>query len=196
MDKPAIRQQVRQRRNALTPTEQQHAAEQLIHQVAALADTPNVQKVGLYLSFDGELNTQPCIEYLWALGKDVYVPVLHPFRTGYLLFVNYAPDSEMVSNQFNIREPKLTCQQICPLAQLDLLFTPLVAFDEQGNRLGMGGGFYDRTLSVHQRDKRTKPQLIGLAHDCQQFDVLPIEPWDIRLNKIVTPSSVFSWTQN
>lgn len=196
MDKQAIRQDVRKRRNALTPQEQQHFSRQLVDQVLSQSSVASAKRIGLYLSFDGELNTHDTIEALWDAGKRVYVPVLHPFRKGYLVFVEYSPSTPMVRNQFNIQEPKLTCQQICPLSELDILFTPLVAFDESGNRLGMGGGFYDRTLSIHQRESRTKPELIGLAHDCQKYDALPIEPWDIKVNKIVTPSLIYTWSQN
>lgn len=193
MDKQSIRQQVRQRRNALSNDQQQQAAEQLTQQVFSLAQLHSADRVGLYLSFDGELNTRHCIQALWDAGKQVYVPVLHPFRKGYLVFVRYSADTDMVNNKFGIQEPKLTCQNICPLAELDLLFMPLVAFDESGNRLGMGGGFYDRTLSVHQREKRSKPHLIGLAHHCQKYTCLPTEPWDIRVNKIITPEQIYHW---
>lgn len=194
MDKQAIRQQVRERRNTLTSQEQKHAAQQLVTSINALECLPHSAKIGLYLSFDGELNTHPVIEALWEKHKQVFVPVLHPFRQGYLVFVEYTPNTPMLSNQFNIREPQLTCQHICPLSELDILFMPLVAFDALGNRLGMGGGFYDRTLSVHHQESRQKPSLIGLAHDCQKFDKLPIEPWDIKINKIITPTTTLNFS--
>ena len=97
--------------------------------------------VALFLSFDGELDTQPLIDQLWRAGKKVYLPVLHPFSKGNLLFLHYHPHSELVVNRLKITEPKLDVRDVLPLSQLDVLITPLVAFDEQGQRLGMGGGF-------------------------------------------------------
>ena len=85
-------------------------------------------------------------------------------------------------NQFGILEPPLNVQEILPTEKLDIIFTPLVAFDKQGNRLGMGGGFYDRTL----QDWRSKNFIpVGLAHQCQQIEALPVESWDIPLFDIL-----------
>lgn len=67
---------------------------------------------------------------------------------------------------------------------------PLVAFDEYGQRLGMGGGFYDRTL---QNWQHYKMQPVGYAHDCQLVEKLPVEEWDIPLPAVVTPSKVWEW---
>ncbi len=79
-------------------------------------------------------------------------------------------------NRLKIREPKLDVRDVLPLAELDVLVTPLVAFDVSGQRLGMGGGFYDRTL---QNWQQYRLQPVGYAHDCQQVDSLPSEEWDI-----------------
>ncbi|SQD01821.1 ligase [Escherichia coli] len=84
--------------------------------------------VAVFLSFDGELDTQPLIEQLWRAGKRVYLPVLHPFSAGNLLFLNYHPQSELVMNRLKIHEPKLDVRDVLPLSRLDVLITPLVAF--------------------------------------------------------------------
>ncbi|SUH35064.1 ligase [Salmonella enterica subsp. enterica] len=97
--------------------------------------------VAVFLSFDGELDTQPLIEQLWQAGKRVYLPVLHPFSPGNLLFLHYHPQSALVTNRFKIREPRLDVRDVLPLAKLDVLVTPLVAFDEDGQRLGMAADF-------------------------------------------------------
>ena len=96
----------------------------------------------------------------------------------------------MTRNRFNIEEPTLDSTAIIELTAHDCLLMPLVGFDAKGNRLGMGGGFYDRTLAPLQRlcDGPPRPLLIGVAHDCQQVPVLPIEPWDIPLDVIITPT--------
>lgn len=81
-------------------------------------------------------------------------------------------------NRLKIHEPKLDVRDVLPLSRLDVLITPLVAFDEYGQRLGMGGGFYDRTL---QNWQHYKMQPVGYAHDCQLVEKLPVEEWDIPL---------------
>ncbi|RBP61959.1 5-formyltetrahydrofolate cyclo-ligase [Brenneria salicis ATCC 15712 = DSM 30166] len=185
-----IRQDVRQRRRQLTPDQQALFAEQAMDQVCRHPKITQADSIAAFLSFDGELDTQPLIQQLWRQSKRVYLPVLHPFSAGHLLFLRYMPDSELVLNRLKILEPRLDVRQVLPLRRLDVLLTPLVAFDSQGQRLGMGGGFYDRTL---QDWSRQGPYPIGLAHDCQLVDCLPTEPWDIPLPEIITPSRCWRW---
>ncbi|AIA69465.1 5-formyltetrahydrofolate cyclo-ligase [Pectobacterium atrosepticum] len=187
-----IRQAVRQQRRLLTPEQQRLFALQACERVMAHPKIIRADSVAVFLSFDGELDTHPLIQQLWQQGKRVYLPVLHPFRAGYLLFLRYALDTELVRNRLKIMEPRLDVRQVLPLPQLDILLTPLVAFDHQGQRLGMGGGFYDRTLQYRNQMSRG-PYPIGLAHDCQQVDALPVESWDIPLPEIITPSRHWQW---
>ncbi|MBW9849312.1 5-formyltetrahydrofolate cyclo-ligase, partial [Escherichia coli] len=118
-------------------------------------------------------------------GKGVNFPVLNPFRADNLLFLDSHPQSELVMNRLKIHEPKLDLRDVLPLSRLGVLITPLVAFDEYGKRLGMGGGFYDRTL---QNWQHYKMQPAGSAHDFQLVEKLPVEAWDIPLPVVVTPS--------
>ncbi|MFJ5485470.1 5-formyltetrahydrofolate cyclo-ligase [Pectobacterium actinidiae] len=187
-----IRQAVRQQRRLLTPEQQSRFAQQACDRVMAHPKIIRADSVAVFLSFDGELDTSPLIQQLWQQEKRVYLPVLHPFCTGYLLFLRYAPDTELVRNRLKIMEPHLDVRQVLPLPQLDILLTPLVAFDRQGQRLGMGGGFYDRTLQYRNLMSRG-PYPIGLAHDCQMVDALPVESWDIPLPEIITPSRHWQW---
>ncbi|MCA3916296.1 5-formyltetrahydrofolate cyclo-ligase [Vibrio vulnificus] len=187
-----IRTLIRQRRNQLCSDTQYQAALDLTAHFAQLDELTDAQHIALYLSADGELDTKPLIEWLWELGKQVYLPVIHPFSKGQLLFLHYHHHTDLIYNRYGILEPKLDKRHIIPLAELDLICTPLVAFDSTGQRLGMGGGYYDRTL---ERWFRTglgaKP--IGIAHDCQHVEQLPCEVWDIPLPKIVTPSQIWQW---
>ncbi|CAM7553842.1 MAG: 5-formyltetrahydrofolate cyclo-ligase [Enterobacteriaceae bacterium] len=185
-----IRKIIRQRRRALTAGQQEHFSIAAAARMMAYPPVVMAHTVALFLSFDGELDTQPLIEQLWRSGKRVYLPVLHPFSPGNLLFLQYHPHSELVINRLKIQEPKLDVRDVLPLAQLDVLITPLVAFDSQGQRLGMGGGFYDRTL---QNWQQYGLQPVGYAHDCQHVDMLSVEEWDIPLPAVVTPSRLWSW---
>ena len=177
-----LRQQIRKTRANLTALQQQQAEDSITQQALAFIEERNAQHIALYVSFDGEISTDKLIKTLWAQGKQVYLPVLHPFNPNHLLFLRYLPDTPMLKNKFGIWEPKLNVQSVLPLEELDILFTPLVAFDKQGNRLGMGGGFYDRTLQ-NWRNSSFIP--VGLAHQCQQVEQLPTEAWDVPLHQIL-----------
>lgn len=190
-----IRISVRQLRKNLSADFQHHAAQNIATRVMELPRVQNAHTVSLFLSFDGELNTRPLIERLWQAGKSVYLPVLHPFSRSNLLFLRYSAESEMVLNHFGIEEPRLNVQQVLPVSRLDIIFTPLVAFDATGQRLGMGGGFYDRTLQDWESAylQQCGPYPIGLAHDCQRVDALPVQEWDVPLPEIITPSTHYRW---
>ena len=177
-----LRQQIRKTRANLTALQQQQAENSITQQALAFIEERNAQHIALYVSFDGEISTDKLIKTLWAQDKHVYLPVLHPFNPNHLLFLRYLPDTPMLKNKFGIWEPKLNVQNVLPLDELDILFTPLVAFDKEGNRLGMGGGFYDRTLQNWQNSSFIT---VGLAHQCQQVEQLPTEAWDVPLYRIL-----------
>lgn len=177
-----LRRQIRKIRQKMTALEQAQAEQRITEQALQLIEQRQAQHIALYLSFDGEVSTALLIQTLWQQGKSVYLPVLHPFSAGNLLFLCYQAQTPLHINQFGIQEPRLDVRQVLPLNELDIIFTPLVAFDRQGNRLGMGGGFYDRTLQQWQQ-KSFIP--VGLAHQCQQVEKLPVETWDIPLERIL-----------
>ena len=191
-----IRAEIRNTRKNLSNNQQIIAAQSLkmnFIQHLKSEKTTNSKHVAIYLSNDGELDTSLLIKELWNLNHAVYLPIIHPFNGANLLFQRYEKNSPMRANRYGILEPKLNCSQICPLPALDYLLMPLVAFDKQGNRLGMGGGFYDRTLARLHEQNWQKPQLIGLAHKCQKVDALPIESWDVPLKTIITPDKTYCW---
>lgn len=187
-----IRQQIRQRRQHLTAGHQHQASLALLQQAQQCEKIEQAQHIALYLSNDGEISTRPLINWLWQTNRQVYLPVLHPFSNGHLLFLHYSPDTHMTTNRYGIQEPKLDIRLVQPLNNIDVICTPLVAFDQSGQRLGMGGGYYDRTL--HQwHQYQCGPYPLGLAHDCQYVEHLPSEAWDVPLPKILTPSTLYQW---
>lgn len=191
-----IRQELRKARNSLSENEQKLASKQLkvnfIQHLKKVNNTKNCH-IGIYFSNDSEIDTSLLIKELWSFKHHLYLPIIHPFNGTTLLFQRYEENSPMRANRYGIFEPKLNCSQICPLPKLDYLLMPLVAFDKSGNRLGMGGGFYDKTLANYYQENWHQPQLIGLAHQCQQVDKLPVESWDVPLKYIITPEKVFHW---
>lgn len=181
-----LRKTIRQRRNTLSDNAQHIAAAELSHQL--LCNIPDgTQRIAIYLASDGEINPIPFIEQCWQQEIEVYLPVLHPFSAGNLLFLRFETDTKMTINKYGINEPKLDITNVLPANKLDIIYTPLVAFDAQGNRMGMGGGYYDRTLAANLHIAT-----IGIAHDCQQVDKLQVQPWDMPLQKIITPTQVIT----
>ncbi|MCU5774586.1 5-formyltetrahydrofolate cyclo-ligase [Erwiniaceae bacterium BAC15a-03b] len=189
-DRQDIRTHVRHLRQGLSDQQQQQAAEQAAERALNFAPIQQANTVALFLSVDGELNTRPLIAKLWQQKKQVYLPVLHPFARGQLLFMHYDATTPLQPNRLRIPEPPLNILNLLPLSELDVVLMPLVAFDPAGHRLGMGGGFYDRTLQ-NWRQQRFLP--IGLAHDCQLVDELPVAEWDVPLSAMITPSKVWQW---
>ena len=194
----SLRQEVRRRRNLLTTNDQQNASVKLSQQLSSHCKIKLAQHIAIYLANDGELDPVNFIHWCWQQGKQVYLPVIHPFSQGNLLFINYHKASVMVKNKYGILEPKLDVRYVRPVNEIDVVCTPLVAFDQTGARLGMGGGYYDRALAAWhhkcqlQAKITAKPYPIGLAHDCQLVDSMASELWDIPLPEIITPLCHYS----
>ena len=184
------RQLIRSQRRALSGREQHDHALALSNQLSRLNTFRYSNKIAFYLANDGEIDPSFIIKHAWNMGKQVFLPILSPLNNQ-LYFAPYKPDSEMKINRFGINEPVCRPRQWQRAHQLDVLFLPLVAFDKKGNRLGMGGGFYDRSLAyLSSRKVFKKPQLIGLAHELQQLDNIHHEKWDIPIDQIITEKRI------
>ncbi len=192
-----LRQQARRARRSLTPQQQRIAGQQLGRILRSQPTVIRSQHIALYLPNDGEIDPTGLLKYLWQLGKRCYLPVLQPF-TNKLWFAPYTTGSRMRQNRFGIPEPAVKLRQMRQAKTLCLLLMPLVAFDKLGGRLGMGGGFYDRTLAFkHDTHANSQsPKLIGLAHDCQEVEKIPMETWDIPLDAIATNSRLINTHPN
>lgn len=195
MDRTSLRKQMRQRRQSLSDAAQRKAATGLLHQLRARPEFIRARHIAFYLPNDGEIDPQPVIRMCWRLGKTPYLPVLHPVLHNRLWFIAYRRNTPLRRNSYGIKEPKLIPNRLRPAWALDLVMLPLVAFDPEGNRMGMGGGYYDRTFAFKQQRKGLAgPTLIGLAHELQKVERLPVESWDIPLNLIVTDQSSYPKT--
>lgn len=186
-----LRRQLRQVRRNLSSAEQQVAAENLLtcfQQYFLDADNSkktSIKNVALYLANDGEISPHLLCEYFWQQEINVYLPVIQDKQ---LVFALYSTQTVWQENIYGIKEP-LT-EDYLPKEALDIVFLPLVGFDVKGGRLGMGGGFYDRSFEGKRTDEA--PLLIGLAHDCQQVKSLPIEGWDVPLQTFITPTRIIA----
>jgi len=186
-----IRQYIRSLRLNLSADTQQQHSQALCQNIIRQKNYRNSSHVACYLANDGEIDPYPLIEHAWFARKKVYLPVLSPIKNS-LYFAPYDEGTRFRHNRFNIAEPICHPSDWVKASQLDLLLMPLVAFDDFGNRVGMGGGFYDRTLAYLQhRQLWKKPVLMGLAHEIQKVAPLKAQRWDIPLDYIVTEKQCY-----
>ena len=186
----ALRQHMRLLRRSLSESQQFSAGQQLAEHAVLFSSLEQSQHIAAFLSMDGEINTRPLIARLWHLGKRVYLPRIDPTAPAQLLFQRYTPHTTLVRHPLGMLEPEENPAECIAFAALDVVIVPLVAFDSHGQRLGMGGGFYDRLLANWQA---TSVFPVGVAHDCQHQEQLPIEPWDVPLPAVITPTKLWQW---
>jgi len=190
-----LRGQLRQRRLALGETEQLQASEELFANLLQLREVRSARRLACYLPTNGEIDPTPLIDWALARGKRCYLPVLSHIDGNRLWFAPVDYQTPMGLNRYNIPEPQVPVRQMVRARKLDLVILPLVGFDAQCHRLGMGGGYYDRSLQqMRYRQHWRKPRLIGVAHDLQKVDTITVQPWDIQLDAIVTDQATY-WPQ-
>ena len=187
-----LRRQLRLARRSLSAADQRRHAQRLVDWLGQHPLFLRARRIGAYVAADGEIDPGPLLFRAQAYRKQCHLPVLRPHPRRKLWFVPVHPGDPLAPNRFGIPEPSLRNGKIRLAWALDVLFLPLVGFDGQGNRLGMGGGYYDQTLaylspSSHWR----RPLLIGLAHECQRLERLEARPWDVRLDLVVTEAGIF-----
>lgn len=126
------------------------------------------------------------------MDKTCYLPVVDTLGANKLWFAPFTRGSKLNYNRFGILEPRAAKRHWVRAQSLDLVLTPLVAFDMDGNRLGMGGGFYDRTLAfLNRRQCWIKPHVIGIGYEFQKTTGLIRQPWDVPLHGVVTPDNLY-----
>jgi len=188
-----IRRSIRAERRALPAAVHQSFSEKICQHISSSPQFRRARRIALYLPNDGEIDLQPLIHEAWARNKRCYLPVLMPFNENRLWFAPLEPGERMVRNRFGILEPDRNWYQMAKLWSIDLLLMPLVAFDSSGTRMGMGGGFYDRSFAyLRQRGHWRKPHLLGTAFELQRVEGLPRQQWDIPLHSVVTERGLWN----
>ena len=179
----AQRRQIRQQRRQLTAGYRQQAGRKVMQRLQYQSVFKSAKHVGVYLSAFGEVLTQPIIDACFKRHKAVYLPQIRNFDQK-LVWVKINrkqwQNRRFSSHKLGMHEPR---QRGVSVNRLDLLLMPLLMFDLSGSRVGMGGGFYDRTLW-----KKRKAYRLGLAYDFQQVVHLQRQPWDQALQAVITPS--------
>ncbi len=186
-ERRALRREIRRQRRSLSGPERRAAARALSDRVARTHWFRNSRTIAVYLPNDGEIDLSRLVERAWAMGKRAYLPRLFGRR---LWFLPFHARSVLAGNRFSIPEPVAPARRRIRPLFLDLVLFPLVAFDERGNRLGMGGGYYDRTFEAMRRHAWPGPKRIGVAYEFQRVDALPAADWDIPLDGVVTDRTI------
>ena len=187
LSRPQLRRLLRNTRRNLSPLQQRLAARNLYRQLAQHPEFRRARRISLYLANDGEIDPALLLAEALRRGKQVYLPVLKAWPRTQMSLQRLLPGERLQRNRFGIAEPRANPKRQIPVWSLDLMLLPLVGFDEHGGRLGMGGGFYDRSLAyLKRRTYWRQPRLIGLAHECQKVDRLALASWDVPLAATVS----------
>lgn len=183
-DRRALRQQLRKARRALTPEERACREEALRAALLPGLPSPEGRTVGLYFPIQAEPDLRPLLRPLRAAGARPALPVV----TGEaepLLFREWRADANLVPGAFGTSEPGTDAPAVRP----DLLLVPLLGFDEQGYRLGYGGGFYDRTAAALD----PRPLLVGIGYELSRLPTIHPAPHDVPMDAVCTERG-FRWT--
>jgi len=186
VDLKILRKQLRHQRRAVSPFAQKQAQQQVLNQLLRLKAFQHSKKIGVYLHAFGEIQTRHIIEYCFKQHKEVYLPMICTMNKQ-LHWVKIT-QQQYRNNRFShhplgMKEPM--ANRGLHVSTLDFLIMPLLACDIYGTRIGMGGGFYDKTLARAGK----KPFRLGIAHDFQLIQQrLHRETWDQPLDALITPS--------
>ena len=183
MTRDELRRQMRKARRALPPEVRRAASIAAAVNLSATRHYQDARRIAVYLAMDGELDPTPLVLRARSDGREVYLPVLPP-KDGPMSFLPYLEDATLKPNRFGIPEP--VSGAALAAKEMDLVVTPLVAFDAEGNRMGMGAGFYDRTFDFLKGAQRVHPALIGYGYAMQRVSSLTRETWDVALAGVVT----------
>tara|TARA_B110000263_G_scaffold242009_1_gene246963 strand:+ start:771 stop:1346 length:576 start_codon:yes stop_codon:yes gene_type:complete len=144
------------------------------------------QNIACYLSTPDEVGTWQIIERALQMKKRIFAPIVK--KRNVMLFQELKAKSVLRKNDYGLFEPR--DGQLINANNLDVVITPLVAFDHLNNRIGMGGGYFDRTFAfLKDRHSYFHPKLIGVAFACQKTTIISPNPWDVRLYSVISEDS-------
>ena len=187
-DHNELRQVNRRRRENLLAPQLETAAAALAQNILPLDCYQRAKRVAVYFAVNGEIGLDPIIDHALANGKQVYLPNLDQKS---LRFSPYFHEQKMRINRFRLPEPDVGDDEMLQPAELDLVLAPLVVFDSECNRIGMGGGYYDRSFAMRKNPNIKTPLLVGVAHELQKVDRIVAEDWDVRLDMVITDQAFY-----
>ncbi len=191
-DKKRLRGMLRAARRDLGEAAQGAAAHDLLARLLQLPEFLAADRIAMYLPNDGEIDTREVIRWCQENGRQACLPVVQRSdNRNWLLFAELKKNTPLEPNNLGIPEPQVDPSEMMQARDLDLVLLPLVGFDESGNRIGMGGGFYDTTFEFIRSESPTKPRLVGIAHEVQKVRHIDVESWDIPLPVVVTDQGIY-----
>jgi len=191
METKALRASIKASRNQLSAETIADASLEISDRLWRLPLMSRSRRIAAYFAIGGEVDCKFAIQTAWDRGRDVFLPVL---RGQELVFAPYLLNSNFLRNQHGIPEPISPKRLFFRPCDMDVVLAPLVAFDANGNRVGMGGGYYDRSFRFMRHRKRwTRPHLIGLAHEFQKVPQLKACSWDVPLHNAVTEKKIYTF---
>jgi 5-formyltetrahydrofolate cyclo-ligase len=185
--KGQLRRRMQDKRNRLTALEQHAASSIITERLLRQPQFQYAQHIAFYINFKAEVSTQLLLSHALKLSKSCYLPVIT--RTHRLNFFKVDSQSSLSKNRYGILEPNQIAANMRDVNQFDLVLMPLVAFDAALHRIGMGGGYYDRTFAI--RNCQRRPCLVGLGYDFQRVNQLPHSNLDVSLDLIVTEKRLY-----
>lgn len=186
-----LRKALRQERHSLSDTERSDKARQVARRVMRRSFFVKSKRIAFYFASDAELDPLTILFRAMGMGKHCYLPVLSSHRPDKVSFAPFHTSDVLVPNRWGILEPDHRVRRLVTPYSLDLVFVPLVGFDENCNRIGMGKGFYDRTFAYRRRLGFQRPKLVGLAYKKQKVDSIPSDSWDVPLDAVVSEEAIY-----
>ncbi|PWQ92952.1 5-formyltetrahydrofolate cyclo-ligase [Leucothrix arctica] len=184
-----IRKHIQALRQALTKEQQVAYSKEICERVIDSGILNKAEHVAIYLPVRGEANPTPLLDFNLYSNKQFYLPVLSSTQQNHLEFAKFDANTPMKLNQFKIPEPDVNESDLLKDPTiLDCVIMPLVGLDPMGNRIGMGGGFYDRTFSF-KKTSQMKPLLIGFCYNFQIIAPQTPQQWDVPVDAIATQTS-------
>jgi len=189
----ALRAQMRERRAGLSAAERIAAASGVAASLEQLPEFLVDRRVAGYWAVGGEVPLHAAVARLRAREQQYCLPIVGD--DGRLRFTPLLPNANMQPNRYGIPEPEHAAADLLTPQDLDLVLVPLTAFDRSGRRLGMGGGYYDRSFAFLREVVRpAQPLLVGIGYAFQEVATLPAQDWDIALDFIATDKELIDCT--
>ncbi len=188
-DSPVLlRSYIQKHRSQLNPAQLELAANKLTNNLSAFHNFIHSTLIAAYSAVQGEIDPANALRWARENNKSTFLPIT---RRKSLRFARISESTTLLPGRFNIPIPDCPESSLLKPEELDLVLVPLLAFDENLNRLGMGGGFYDRSFAF-RANNQCKPYLLGIAHEFQKVEQLSAQPWDIPLDAVITDQAVHS----
>lgn len=182
--KTALRNAIKQVRSKISAPYRTISSNQICNRIRSLEQYRRAKRIALYFAANGETDLTNLWNSAPLHGKFCYFPALNDDLT--LSFLPATPKTPFKKNRYGILEPDVSFDLAIPLEELNLIIMPLVAFDFRCTRIGMGAGYYDRTL------KNIKNvTLLGVAYQFQRVDFIEPQPWDIPLDAVITQKAIY-----